>query len=185
MKLEPSSSAVVIREARPDEMGLVRELFVEYAQSLGFDLGFQGFEEEVATLPGKYARPMGRLLLALCGEEPAGCVGLRPFDARRCEMKRLYVRPAYRGRGIGEALLGRFLKEARGIEAAEGDLGSDIGNNPRYRSVVLDTIEPLMLRAVAMYKKAGFREIPPYRPNPLRGAVYLELALDSPSGGEN
>lgn len=155
-------SELTIREARDDEMGLVRELFLEYARSLDFDLGFQNFEEELASLPGKYARPEGCLLLAFWDGAPAGCVALRPFDPGRCEMKRLYVRPEFRGKKIGDALLEKFLTAAREL---------------RYQSVTLDSVQPLMSRAIAMYKSVGFREIPPYRPSPVRGAVYLELTL--------
>ena len=165
---------VLIREARADEMELVRELFREYAQGLDFDLSFQNFDEELATLPGKNAPPMGRLFIAFHGGEAVGCVALRPFDEGRCEMKRLYVRPGYRGKRIGEALLERFLNDAQAIKLE--------GRVTHYQSVVLDTIQPLMSRAIAMYKRFGFREIPPYRPNPIRGAVYLEATLNRISG---
>ena len=144
-------------------MELVRELFQEYARSLNFDLSFQNFEEELATLPGNYRPPSGRLLVAFCGTEATGCVGLRRFDEHRCEMKRLYVRPGYRGRRIGELLAERFMEEARSIEG--------------YQSVLLDTIQPLMSRAITLYKKMGFREIPAYRANPMPGAVYMECLL--------
>jgi len=167
---------VLIRDARPDEMGVVRELFLEYSRWLDFDLGFQGFEEELAGLPGKYARPLGRLLLAFCDGEAAGCVALRPFDERRAEMKRMYVRPAFRGRRIGEALVLRVVREAEEIAA-----GTESGE-AHYQSVVLDTIQPLMSQAIAMYKRLGFREIPPYRPNPQRGALYMEVELKPTSG---
>ncbi len=203
MNKEPKSSPVLIREAKADEMQVVRELFREYARSLELDLAFQDFDAELATLPGKYARPWGRLLLAVVGHEVVGCVALRPFDEGRCEMKRLYVRPTHRGMRIGEALIERFLDEARGIgkggelDTASGqragdaqsslgsarDLASGVpsGSPPESRShyqrVVLDTISPLMSGAIAMYKKMGFREIPPYRPNPMRGALYMELKL--------
>lgn len=163
MMTELTSSEVVIREARADEMVLVRALFLEYAGSLGFNLGFQNFDEELATLPDKYAKPNGRILLAFLREEAAGCVALRPFDAHRCEMKRLYVRPAFRGHHIGDGLIARLMQEAR-----------EIGH---YESVLLDTIQPLMSRAIALYKKMGFCEIPAYRPNPIEGAVYLEYKL--------
>jgi ribosomal protein S18 acetylase RimI-like enzyme len=151
-----------LREAHPTEIPLVRELFVEYAGTLDFDLGFQGFAEELASLPGKYAPPSGCILLAFVENQAAGCVAMRPFEGEKCEMKRLYVRPGFRGQGLGEALVDRFTAEARGRG---------------YRSVLLDTVEPLMSRAIAMYKRLGFREIPPYRPNPVRGAMYLELQL--------
>lgn len=173
--MQPNSSQVVIREAAADEIDTVRTLFREYALSPDLDLSFQNFEEELATLPGHYARPLGRLWLALVDGAVAGCVALRPCDAGRCEMKRLYVRPKYRGHGIGEQLLARFLQEARAINDPQTGL-------PHYQSVVLDTIYPLMQRAIAMYKRVGFREIPPYRPNPMRGAMYMELPLETPSG---
>jgi putative acetyltransferase len=163
MMTELTSKEVVIREARADEMDLVRDLFREYAASLGFDLGFQNFDEELATLPGQYARPAGRLLLAFWRKELAGCVALRAFDDRRCEMKRLYVRPGHRGRSIGDALIARFMQEAR--------------ETGRYESVLLDTIQPLMSRAMTLYKKMGFFEIAAYRSNPIAGAVYLECKL--------
>lgn len=156
-------STRLIREALPEEMPLVRELFLEYAASLNFDLGFQNFEDELATLPGKYARPEGCILLAFLDDAPVGCVAMRPFEGSRCEMKRLYLRPCSRGYGLGSELLQRFLKEAR---------------DAHYQSVVLDTIQPLMSEAISLYKRVGFREIPPYRPNPIRGALYLELALE-------
>ena len=143
-------------------MPFVRELFLEYAASLDFDLGFQGFDQELASLPGKYARPGGCILLAFLDDAMAGCVALRPFEGSRCEMKRLYLRPCSRGYGLGSELIHRFLKEAR---------------EAHYQSVVLDTIQPLMSQAISLYKRMGFREIPPYRPNPIRGALYLELTL--------
>ncbi len=175
MNAEPTSGQVLIREARADEMERVRELFREYARSLDFDLSFQNFEQELASLPGSYARPYGRLLLALVGGRLAGCVGLRPFDAGRCEMKRLYVRPDFRGKRVGEKLIERFLAEARGIgRENEGERG---GGVPYCQRVVLDTVSPLMSQAIALYKKIGFREIPSYRLNPMPGALYMEMKL--------
>jgi putative acetyltransferase len=163
MTTQPSSDQVLIRDAREDEMDLVRELFREYAGSLNFNLSFQNFEEELATLPGNYRPPSGRLLVAFCGTMLSGCVGLRQFDEHRCEMKRLYVRPSYRGRRIGEVLVDRFMEEAQSIGG--------------YQSVLLDTIQPLMSRAITLYKKMGFHEIPAYRANPMPGAVYMECKL--------
>ena len=152
-----------LRDATTADTELVRSLFLEYAASLDFDLGFQNFEQELATLPGKYAPPGGFILLAFLKGLPVGCVALRPLSVDRCEMKRLYVRPAARKNGVGRALLEGFLHKARLLS---------------YQSVVLDTIEPLMWRAIAMYKSVGFREIPPYCDNPVRGAKYLELTLE-------
>ena len=140
----------------------VRLLFVEYATSLGFSLCFQNFDKELDGLPGSYARPEGRLLLARVRALDAGCVGLRPLSRGVCEMKRLYVRPAMRGRGIGRALAEAIIIQARAA---------------RYRTMRLDTVEPLMSQAVALYRTIGFREIAPYTANPLEGALYMQLEL--------
>jgi putative acetyltransferase len=140
----------------------VRSLFLEYAQSLGFSLCFQGFDEELRALPGMYAPPRGRLLLAVEDGRAAGCVGLHGWDGGAAEMKRLYVRPDFRGRGLGRALTDAALAEARAIG---------------YRAVRLDTIPSMMQAAVSMYRELGFREIAPYRENPIAGALYLELLL--------
>jgi putative acetyltransferase len=156
-----------IREAStPVDVALARALFVEYARWLAVDLCFQGFDEELATLPGAYARPLGRLLVA--GEPGAAfaCIALRPlgdFDvpSPAGEVKRLYVRPAARGAGWGERLARRLVDEAR----ATG-----------YRELRLDTLE-WMTEARALYSKLGFRACAPYYDNPLAGAVYMALAL--------
>ena len=140
----------------------VRDLFLEYASSLGFSLCFQGFDEELRALPGMYAPPRGRLLLASQDDRPAGCVGLHPWEGDAAEMKRLYVREAFRGRGLGRTLTEAALAEARSIG---------------YRSVRLDTIPSLMQPAIALYRELGFRESPPYRKNPIPGALYFELPL--------
>jgi ribosomal protein S18 acetylase RimI-like enzyme len=143
-----------------EHVPVVRELFEEYADALGVDLAFQDFERELADLPGEYAPPGGRLLLAL-DPEPAGCVALRPYEPDVCEMKRLYVRPAYRGSGLGRQL-------AEGIIAAGRDAG--------YERMRLDTM-PTMEAARALYRSLGFVEIEAYRFNPVHGTTYFELAL--------
>ncbi len=152
----------IIPAESPEQMGSIRDLFLEYASSLGFDLGFQGFEKELEELPGEYARPEGRLLLAIEESEPAGCVALRRIEGATCEMKRLYVRPQHRGRGAGKTLATAVIGEA--WEAG-------------YRRMRLDTV-PWMTEALALYRSLGFAEIAPYRYNPIPGALYLELALE-------
>ena len=144
-----------------DLIAKVKELFQEYAESLGFDLGFQGFDQELDNFPGQYSPPMGRLFLALSENQPMGCVGLRSFEKGLCEIKRLYVRPDCRGRKAG-----RLLAEAA-IKA-----GKDMG----YEIMRLDTL-PSMESANILYKSLGFRQIEPYRHNPIKGAVYMELNL--------
>jgi GNAT superfamily N-acetyltransferase len=144
------------------QIAQARELFQEYAQSLGVNLCFQNFEQELAGLPGHYAPPEGRLLLAEYEGLLAGCVALHKWERRICEMKRLYLRPPFRGRGFGRGLAEAIIAEARIIG---------------YQRMRLDTIEPIMKDAVEMYRKLGFREIEPYRPNPIAGAMYMELQL--------
>lgn len=152
----------LIQATTPDQIQQARELFLEYAKSLGFSLCFQGFDEEVKSLPGAYAPPGGRLLLARCAGRAAGCVALRPLDEGICEMKRLYVRPAERGKSLGRMLVDRVIAEARQIG---------------YQRMRLDTIESSMQDAIALYRRKGFQEIPAYRENPIPGALYLELVL--------
>lgn len=143
------------------EVATVRELFLEYQRWLGVDLCFQGFEEELAALPGCYAPPAGRLYLARWKGEVAGCIALRPLAHPVGEVKRLYVRPAHRGKRIGGALVGRIVGDAR-----------EIG----YLRLRLDTL-PQMETARAVYAAFGFREIAPYYDNPLPGVIYMELSL--------
>ncbi|MFL5495890.1 MAG: GNAT family N-acetyltransferase [Gemmatimonadales bacterium] len=150
-----------ILPARGQDIDVARELFREYAASLGVDLEFQGFSDELATLPAGYAPPGGGLLLAWEGGDAAGCVAFRPLEPGICEMKRLYVRPAYRGTGLGRRLAERVVREAR-----------DAG----YGRMRLDTL-PAMAGARALYQALGFRPIPPYRANPIDGAAFLELTL--------
>jgi putative acetyltransferase len=152
-----------IRQTESDsQIASIRELFLEYAQSLGFSLCFQSFDQELAGLPGDYARPEGRLLLASVEGDSAGCVALHKLGAEICEMKRLYVRPQFRGKGLGKILAERVIAEAHQIG---------------YKQLRLDTVEPMMRTAVAMYRALGFREIAPYRANPIEGALYMELQL--------
>ena len=151
-----------IREARlPADLETVRCLFEEYAASLGFDLAFQDFESELESLPGAYSPPSGRLWLAEVGLDLAGCAALRSLGEGFGEMKRFYVRPAYRGRGIG-----RRLSEA--CIAAARELG--------YERIRLDTV-PGMTAAIGLYESLGFRDIAPYCPNPIAGARFMELNL--------
>jgi putative acetyltransferase len=161
--LSPVLQSLVIGQAQsPTQIAQVRELFLEYAQSLGFSLCFQNFDQELAGLPGDYAPPEGRLLLASCDGEPAGCVALHRLAEGICEMKRLYLRPRFRGKGAGRALAETVIAQAQ----TQG-----------YRRMRLDTVEPVMKDAVKLYRQLGFEEIAPYRPNPIAGALYMELLL--------
>ena len=144
------------------QLAQARELFLEYAQSLGFSLCFQNFDQELASLPGGYAPPEGRLLLAEYEGRVVGCVALHRLATDICEMKRLYLRPSMRGKRLGRILADRIITEARQIG---------------YRRMRLDTVEPVMKDAVAMYRKLGFRQIAPYCTNPMSGVIYMELDL--------
>ena len=162
MATSPKPGIEIAQAITSGQLDQARELFLEYADSLGFSLCFQGFEDELKNLPGSYAPPAGRLLLARVQNHPAGCVALRPIDRQICEMKRLYVRPGHRGTGIGQMLIDRVITEA-------GAAG--------YQRMRLDTIESSMQNAIALYRREGFVEIAPYRSNPIAGALYLELLL--------
>lgn len=154
----------LIREAQTrDDIEDVRRLFGEYQAALGVDLCFQGFAEELATLPGNYSRPGGRLMLAVEGATLLGVVALRPLRKSECEMKRLYVRPQGRGRGLGRMLAEAVIGEARGAG---------------YRRILLDTL-PAMKEAQALYRSLGFKEIAPYYPNPIEGTSYMALSLQT------
>ena len=138
-----------------------RELFLEYAAWLNVNLCFQGFQQELAELPGKYAPPRGALLLAVDSEKPVGCVALRPFKGDVCEMKRLFVRPAAQGHHLGERLIAAIVDEARRL---------------KYSAMRLDTLPGKMDRAIDLYRRIGFHEIAPYYDNPYP-VLFLELNL--------
>lgn len=151
----------IIDAQTAEQIADVRALFREYERFLDVDLCFQGFEDELATLPGKYAPPDGRLLLATDGGQAAGCVALRRLDQEICEMKRLFVRPAYRNQGLGRLLATRIVAEA-----------TILG----YATMRLDTLDRLQ-DAMRMYASLGFRRCSPYYHNPLPGVVYWERTL--------
>lgn len=159
----PEPSCQIVSVGAPAEMQAVRELFIDYQQSLGVDLGFQDFEQELQTLPGEYQAPYGALLLALVNGQPAGCCAFRPLLAsdhpNACEMKRLYVRDAFRGLGLGRSLVEqtRLLAQQAGFD-----------------TMLLDTLSD-MEAARALYRDCGFVEIAPYYHNPLPGAHYLKV----------
>lgn len=156
---------VQIREATTTSLiSSARELIREYSASLGIDLSFQNFEREMAEFPAHYSRPDGRVLVAVEGGEAVGVVGLRRLSSETCELKRMYVRPELRGRGIGRMLAKRALKEARAIG---------------YVRMRLDTLSRLK-QAVSLYDSLGFEEIAPYRVNPNKGVIYMELDLGRP-----
>ena len=156
--------AVLIRSFAPADLAAVRRLFTEYAATVGVDLAFQAFESELAALPGDYLPPSGGLLVALEGTDLLGCVAVRRFDAETAEMKRLFVAPNGRGRGLGGRLVDGIIGIAR-----------DIG----YRAIRLDTL-PTQQAAQRLYLLRGFAPIPPYRHNPIPGSQFLEMSLVDP-----
>ena len=155
----------IVQAATPAQIEQARALFLEYGASLGFSLCFQSFDAELSGMPGDYAAPSGRLLLAEVEGKPAGCVALHRLAAGTngiCEMKRLYVRPGFRGHQLGRRLVEEVVRAARAIG---------------YKKMRLDTVEPVMGHAVALYRELGFQEIPAYRENPMAGTLYMELEL--------
>lgn len=157
----------IVQAESPEHLATARELMLEYAAAMNFSLCFQNFEEELRTLPGKYAPPAGRLLLADWQVQTAGMVALRPLNEADdekdlCEMKRLYVRPEFRGRSLGRALVDEVIRQA-----------VEIG----YRRMRLDTVQGIMDPAIHLYRELGFREIPAYYASPVRETLFMELAL--------
>jgi putative acetyltransferase len=157
-----SFGSVKIRQASSaEEIDVARALFEEYAAALEIDLGYQGFADELADLPGCYAPPRGRLLVAWAGDEAAGCVALRPLDGSTCEMKRLYVRPAFRGDGVGKQLAEVIIAESRQIG---------------YAVMRLDTV-PKLETATRLYESLGFVRRSAYYETPVAGTIFMERAL--------
>jgi GNAT superfamily N-acetyltransferase len=153
----------ILHAETAEQVSIASELIQEYAASLNFNLCFQGFEDEIRSMPGKYAPPAGRLLIALWDGRPAGVIALRPLEeAGLCEMKRLYVRPEFRGHQIGRILAQRIINDA--TEAG-------------YSRMRLDTVAGKMDRAIAMYRELGFTETVPYYQTPVGQTLFMELAL--------
>lgn len=153
MEILPASS--------PGQIEAIRCLLQEYATWIGIDLSYQGFARELAALPGVYAPPQGRLLLATDADRPVGCVALRPAGGNSCEMKRLFVRPAWQGHGLGRSLALRVISEARNIG---------------YSNMKLDTLST-MQPAIQLYESLGFVRVPAYYDSPLLGTMFMELQL--------
>ena len=152
----------LIQASTTEQIASARELFEEYAASLGFSLCFQNFDQELAELPGKYAPPSGRLLLAYLDAELAGCIALRKLDTGTCEMKRLFIRPEFRKHGLGRVLIEALIEEARTIG---------------YALMRLDTLPGKMDAAIRLYESYGFRDVDPYYASPVEGTRYMELEL--------
>ena len=164
MHLRRTNVVIITPALDSDDIAAVRTLFLEYAASLDVDLAYQGFQGEVASLPGDYAPPRGCLFLAREGQNAVACVGVRPIDGEICEMKRLYVRPEARGSGIG-----------RDLAVAAIEFGRAAG----FRAMRLDTL-PSMMTAHTLYHALGFRSIAAYRPSPVAGTLFMELPLIPP-----
>jgi GNAT superfamily N-acetyltransferase len=155
----------IVEVTTPEQIELVRNLFAEYRAQLPVEYCFRSFDAEIAGLPGVYGPPKGTLLLATIVGQPVGCVGLRPFPVEgSCEMKRLYVRPGFRGGKLGRKLVDEVLRQAKLLG---------------YSSMRLDTHPPTMPAALDMYRKLGFREVGPEPLEPVEGLIYMELALNS------
>ncbi len=152
----------IVQANTSEQIGEIRRLFREYEKWLELDICFQGFEQELANLPGKYAEPNGKLLLASVDGKPAGCIALRKLAENICEMKRLYLRDEFRGLGLGNKLIEKLIAEAQIIG---------------YQKMRLDTLPDKMANAVRLYKSHGFRQIPAYYLNPYSETLYLELDL--------
>jgi putative acetyltransferase len=164
MPIEPSNSPSIeiISATTPEHIEAARALFLEYANSLGFSLGFQNFDDELKSLPGGYGSPDGRLLLARLGDHFAGCIAFRKLENEVCEMKRLYVRPSDRGHRLGNILVLQLISEAR---------------NAGYKKMRLDTVASKMRDAIALYRRVGFKEVAPYTSIPIETALWFELLL--------
>jgi len=152
----------LVQAETSEQIETARELFREYQEWLGISLCFQNFDDEVANLPGDYRMPNGRLLIAIKDGDVVGCIALRKLTDDACEMKRLFLRPQFRGEGLGREMVQRIIDEAR-----------EIG----YERMRLDTLPRWMDQAIALYEQFGFRDIPPYYDNPVAGARFMELIL--------
>lgn len=157
-----TEALILVQVTADDQIQRARELFKEYEASIGVSLCFQSFEQELATLPGKYAPPSGRLFIAYFDEQLVGCIALRKLDADTCEMKRLFLRSSVRGKGLGRKLVEAIINEARSIG---------------YKRICLDTMPGRMDSAIALYEALGFKEIGPYYDTPVGDTKFMELKL--------